>query len=262
MLKFIVDNLDEVPEGLRDNYSETLRNGKTVYCLQVEGAVSKDKLDEFRTNNISLRKQLEDFQSRFGNITLSGEELGELIAKREQFENFEAKGKDKVEELVEKRLGAARAEHERQIEGLRSENETMKQRLSDVTIDQSAVAVATKRGLKPSAIPDLTNRARGVFRLKDGVPTAYESDGKTVRYGKEANPLTVDEWVEGLTAEAPHLFNESSGGGASGERSGGPNDSRITRNPWKSDTFNLTEQMKITKKDPKQAARLKADAGK
>ena len=261
-LRYQVDTLDEVPEGLRDHYEEVHRNGKTVFVLQVEGAVGKDKVDEFRTNNIALKKQLEDFQTRFDGISLSREELEDLISKRESYQNFQAKGKDQVEELVTKRMEAAKAEHERQISGLREENDTMRKRLSDVTIDQTAVAVATKRGLRPSAIPDLTNRARTIFRLKDGVPTAFESDGKTVRFGKDANPLGIEEWVEGLTAEAPHLFQESSGSGASGDGSGGANDSRVTRNPWSKSSFNLTEQMKITKRDPKLAARLRAQAEK
>ena len=47
------------------------------------------------------------------------------------------------------------------------------------------ITVATKRGLRPTAIPDITARARTVFRLVDGAPRAYEADGQTVRVGKD-----------------------------------------------------------------------------
>lgn len=260
MLNYQIASLDEVAEPIREHYKETIVDGKTVFLLDTKGLVPKAKLDEFRSNNIALQKRIEGYSERFDGIELSKEELEDLIAKREQYQNFQAKGKDQVEELVKQRVGAFQAEHERQVKTLREENEGMTKRLSEITIDQAAVAVGTKRGLKPTAIPDLTARARMVFRLKDGVPVAYEADGKTVRYGKDASPLTLDEWVESLAADAPHLFAESNGSGASGSSSGDSGTTGVKGNPWKRETFNLTQQMVISRKDPKLAERLKKQA--
>ena len=57
--------------------------------------------------------------------------------------------------------------------------------------------MATKKGLRPSAIPDITARARNVFKLADGAPRTYEADGQTVRLGKDVlmtliGPLPVN----------------------------------------------------------------------
>lgn len=262
MLKYQIESLDEVAEPVREHYKEATVNGKTVFLLDTQGLVPKSKLDEFRTNNIGLQKRIEEFESRFGDVTLSREELADLITKREQYQNFQAKGKDQVEELVKQRVTAFQTEHEKQVKILREDNDRLGTKLAEITIDQAAISSGTKRGLKPTAILDLTARARSVFRLKDGVPVAYDADGKTLRYGKDATPLTLDEWVDGLAAEAPHLFAESSGGGASGNGSGGAEGAAGgMRNPWKKESWNLTKQMKLAKENPKAAARMRKEAG-
>ena len=120
--------------------------------------------------------------------------------------------------------------------------------------------MATKRGLRPTAIPDITARARTVFRLVNGAPRAFEADGQTVRYGKDGvTPMTLEEWVEQQVADAPHLFESNAGGGAAGNGSGGVGN-RSVKNPFRKETWNLTEQMKLQKSDPQLAARLKAAA--
>ena len=74
-----------------------------------------------------------------------------------------------------------------------------------------------------------------------------------------ANAISFEEWVTRQVAEAPHLFESSAGGGATGSGSGGAG--HTGKNPFKrGPEWNLTEQMKLTKRDPKLAARLKASA--
>ena len=118
------------------------------------------------------------------------------------------------------------------------------------------VTEATKRGLRPTAIPDITARARITFKLVDGVPQAF--DGQTARMGKDG-PMTLAEWVDALVSDAPHLFEANAGGGAAGSGSGGAGN-RSVKNPFRKETWNLTEQMKLQKSDPQLAARLKASA--
>jgi len=60
-----------------------------------------------------------------------------------------------------------------------------------------------------------------VFKLVNGVPRAFESDGTTVRYGKDGvTPMTLEEWVDAQTSDAPHLFESNAGGGAAGNPAG------------------------------------------
>jgi hypothetical protein len=73
--------------------------------------------------------------------------------------------------------------------------------------------------------------------------------------------MTLEEWVDQQVSEAPHLFESNAGGGAAGDGSGGAAATRATRsvkNPFRKETWNLTEQMKLQKTDPQLAARLRA----
>ena len=135
------------------------------------------------------------------------------------------------------------------------------ERLASLLIDQGVITVATKRGLRPTAITDITSRARSVFKLENGVPRAFEADGETVRYGKDGvSPMTLEEWVDTQVTEAPHLFESNAGSGAAGNGSGGVGGKGPVRNPYRKDTWNLTEQMKLMKSDPQLAQRLKSAA--
>jgi len=131
-----------------------------------------------------------------------------------------------------------------------------------IQIDQGVITAATKRGLRPTAIPDITARARTVFKLVNGVAQAFEPDGKSVRYGRDGiTPMTLEEWVDAQVADAPHLFESNAGGGAASNGAGGAAGSqRSVKNPYRKDSWNLTEQMKLQKSDPSLAARLKAAA--
>ena len=56
-LKFKFKSREEIPAEIANHYVE--REG--AFVLDAEGVVEKAKLDEFRTGNVSLRKELEDF---------------------------------------------------------------------------------------------------------------------------------------------------------------------------------------------------------
>ena len=141
-----------------------------------------------------------------------------------------------------------------------AERDALHGRLTAIQIDQAVVTEATKRGLRPTALPDITSRARTTFKLVNGVPQAFEADGQTARTGKDGtSPMTLAEWVDALVSDAPHLFEANAGSGAAGSGPGGVGN-RSVKNPFRKESFNLTEQMKIQKSDPQLAARLKAAA--
>lgn len=77
-------------------------------------------------------------------------------------------------------------------------------------------------------------------------------------------PIGVDDVLKPLKESAPHLFKASASGsnGQGGYNpSAGGSGSPGTANPWKKETFNLTEQGKILKSDPVQAKQLANAAG-
>ena len=250
-------DVKEIPVGDERLYVE--RDG--AWVLEVEGLVEKAKLDEFRTGNLTLRKELEDFKARFEGI--EPDEVKKLAEEKRKLE-LQAQGHkpEELDRLVGERIKGLKADWDKQLSAATTERDSLTSRLTAIQIDQGVLTVATKRGLRPTAIPDITARARVVFKLVNGAPRAFEADGQTVRYGKDGvTPMTLEEWVDAQVADAPHLFESNAGGGAAGNPAGGGTGGKHSaKNPFRKETWNLTEQMKLQKSDPGLAARLKAAA--
>jgi len=205
-LKYKFKSKDEIPAEQQGLYVE--RDGSWV--LDVDGAVDKSKLDEFRTNNITLSNQLAEQKKRFEGI--DPDEVRRVADEKRRLEEAQQLKAGEAEKVVEARVASVRGELQKQVSALASERDALNSRLVTIQIDQGVVGAATKRGLRASAIPDITARARNVFRLVGGVPTAFEADGQTVRVGKDGSAaMTLDEWVEQQVADAPHLFESNAG---------------------------------------------------
>jgi hypothetical protein len=260
-LKYKLKSREEVPAELQSFYVE--REG--AFVLDAEGVVEKgrvdemrSKLDEFRTTNVTLLKERDELKQRFEGI--DPEEVRKLTEEKRKLEEQQQIKVGEVEKVVENRVKGLREDWEKKIATLTSEKQSLDARLTVIQIDQGVITAATKRGLRPTALPDITARARSIFKLVNGVPRAFEADGTTVRYGKDGvTPMTLEEWVDAQVSDAPHLFESNAGGGAAGNASGGGGN-RPVKNPFRKETWNLTEQMKLQKSDPGLAARLKAAA--
>jgi hypothetical protein len=254
-LKFKYATKQEIPAEHQSLYVE--RDG--AWLLDADGVVEKSKLDEFRTTNVTLMKERDDLAKKFEGI--DPEAVRKLAEEKQRLELLAQGHKpEEVEKIIEKRLKAARADWDKQHGVVVAERDALHGRLSAIQIDQAIVTEATKRGLRPTAIPDITARARLTFKLVNGVPQAFDGDGQTVRLGKDGvSPMTLAEWVDALVSDAPHLFEANAGSGAAGS-GGGAAGNRSAKNPFRKETWNLTEQMKIQKSDPQLAARLKAAA--
>jgi hypothetical protein len=256
-LKFKIKSREEIPAELQALYVE--REG--AFVLDAEGVVEKTKLDEFRVSNVTLKKEIEDFKTRFDGI--DPDEVKKLAEEKRKLELLAQGHKpEELDRLVGERIKGLKADWDKQLSTVTGERDSLTSRLTAIQIDQGVLTVATKRGLRPTAIPDITARARLVFKLVNGAPRAFEADGTTVRYGKDGvSPMTLEEWVDAQTSDAPHLFESNAGGGAASTGAGGAAGSqRSVKNPFRKETWNLTEQMKLQKSDPGLAARLKAAA--
>jgi hypothetical protein len=249
-LKYKYNNLKEIPAEDVRLYVE--RGNEWV--LDAEGDGSKAKLDEFRQNNIALTNQLKRFEG------IDPDAVRQLADDKRKLEEAAQLKAGEVDKVIDARTKAARAEWDKQHGVVVAERDTLTSRLTAIQIDQAVVTEATKRGLRPTALTDITARARMTFKLVNGVPQAFEADGQTARMGKDGTtPMTLAEWVDALVSDAPHLFEANDGSGAAGS-GGGAAGNRSVKNPFRKESFNLTEQMKIQKTDPQLAARLKATA--
>jgi hypothetical protein len=249
-LKFKYATKQEIPNEQLSLYIE--RDG--AWLLDADGVVDKAKLDEFRVSNVNLLKERNDLQKRFEGI--DPDEARRLAEENATLRTATLSADAKRE--MEAQLKTAKAGFDKQLAAATGERDALNARLTAIQIDQAVVTEATKRGLRPTAMPDITSRARSAFKLVNGVPQAFEGDGQTARLGKDG-PMTLAEWVDALVSDAPHLFEANAGGGAAGSGSGGAGN-RSVKNPFRKESFNFTEQMKLQKSDPQLAARLKAAA--
>lgn len=251
MLKFILpdkaafDALDPLHQA---EYTE---DGSGRYVLQVEGAVPKKQLDDFRQTNIDLRKQVE----AFGDIT--ADEAKELRAKKAEFDA--GNDKTKIDALVEARVAEMKKTFEAEKATLASERDSFKGKLGEKLIDAALVEAGLKTGLRATAQDDLIARGRNVFRLsEDGTSViALDKDGNKV-FGTDGEPLTPASWVAGLSKTADHLFDPSAGGGSGNQQ---PGRTTGVKNPWSKEHWNLTEQGKAISADKTMARTLAAAAG-
>jgi hypothetical protein len=249
-LKYKLASLDLAPAEVKHLYTE--QDGS--WLLNVEGAVEKSKVDEFRTNNIALMQERDALLERYAGI--DPDEVRQLAAEKQRLEEAQQIRDGEVEKVIESRTKSMLAEFNKRAATLASERDSLHSRLSAIQIDQAVIELATKRGLEPTAIPDITARAHATFKLVGGAAQPFESDGRTVLSGRDGAPMSIAEWLDVQAGEAPHLFAPTNGCQSTGASPGGAS-SRTQHNPWKKETWNLTEQMRITRSNPQLAEKLR-----
>jgi hypothetical protein len=235
----------EIPAELKSFYIE--RDGAWL--------LDSERNEELRLTNVTVMKERDALLKRFDGI--DPDAVRQLAEEKRKLEEAAQLKAGEFEKVLEARTKAAVTATENKYAPKLVELDTANGRLSALLIDQAVVTEATKRGLRPTALTDITARARTTFKLVNGVPQAF--DGETARTGKDGfSPLTLAEWVDALVSDAPHLFEANAGGGAIGSGSRGAGSGVV--NPWSEKTRNLTEQMRLLKNDPGLAARLMASA--
>lgn len=260
-LKFLIEDETDLPEddAIKALYSQ---QSDGTWMLGVEGAVPKKRLDEFRKTNVALKSKLEKFDG------IDPEEARDAIDRKAEFEAASdgaspEKIREAAEKIAQERLERIQATHEKQITKLAEERDSLRVNLNDRVLGDSLRKAGASQGLRPEAVEDLIARGKSVFSINDqGELVSIESDGVTPRLNERGDAFSPSDFVAGLVKSAPHLFVETKGSGASGSGSGSGSYSSSTPNPWAKETFNLTEQARIYKADPKKAAALAAKVGK
>lgn len=233
-LKLKIPKLDDVPEAVRALYKQQ----GSEFHLDLDGADELSRLNEFRTNNTQLAKDLADERARLKSY--EGLDPAMVATMREQIEATKAAEekellkKGNFNEVVNRRTAAAGLENERKInaanETLASRDKTinsLKGRLAELLVDTDIQRTIEAVGLKPrtGAMADITRRGRDSWQVnEDGTLTPIERGTKNVMYSKEktGQPMPMKEYVTGVLAtEAAHLFEAAGGGGAGGGRAAG-----------------------------------------
>jgi hypothetical protein len=205
MFKFKYAKLEDIPEAQRSFYSQ---GADGAYYLQVEGAVDRTRLDEFRTNNISLQQQLEAFKG------VDPAKISELLENQRKIDEKKLIDAGDIDGVVAQRVATMKQEYEGQIQGLNTKYATANRQLETLLIDNEVRAHAIKIGIAPTAVDDVLLRAKTVFSVENGQPVAKDAKGNLV-YGRDGqHSLGIGDWISTLKESAPHLFQPSQGSGS------------------------------------------------
>ena len=215
-LKSSYTKKEDIPENLQEYYIE--KDGG--FHLQADGLVPKTTVDEFRNNNIKLTKELEKVQNTLNGVNV--EEYKQLKEEKQLIDDQKLIDAGKVEEVVLSRTEKLRNTLEAEANKYREIAELNERKVNDLISQQNAMTInnrlkdeAIKAGVAPTALQDVLSRGSQIWQVQDNTIVAMQND--TPLYSKNGSAkLTMQEWLEDLSEEAPHLYKSSSGGGATG----------------------------------------------
>ena len=225
-LKSFVKSLSDVDEKFKSLYEEV----EGGFSLQIDDKDYKDRLDEFRGNNISLKKQIEKLTAaaeKFKNVDT--EKYEEMQSKLDGLQDKELLDAGKLDELLEQRTERMKQDNEAQIAQLTERADkaeklstSLKLNLDTIKVNDEVSKTVMNTGIvKKGAMTDVLSRAAGVWKVGESGLEARGFDGNLM-YGKDGKEaLTLKEWVEGLQKEADYLFEPNTGGGAPGSNNQG-----------------------------------------
>jgi len=222
MLKLIIDTLDGLSEEVQKLY---VKKEDEKFHLDVDNPF-KTQVAEFRTNNIALLKDKEKLTAdllKFKDIDPS--KAKDALEKLQLIADKELIGKGKIEELLTQRTERMKQNYDNQIAAMNTSKDELtinikglKEKLSVVTID-NAIQMAVSEDAVPvkGAMSDIISRGRSVFSLDDKGGVVALDDKGGIRYSKDgSNSLSIKEWAQNLSTDAPFLFEPSDGVGSKG----------------------------------------------
>ena len=232
-MKTVYATQEEVPEGIRDEYSQA-EDG--TFVLKLDGdhpvvtavvAEANKKVGEFRNTNITSAKALAEAQAKLDalkGVTVEG--YAEAQARVTELEGKQKgmKGQDDIKALIDAALEPVTAA----LATERTARETAQREAATQKMDGTLTAAGLKAGVVEGAISDFLSRGREAFRLVDGKLEAQKDGAPVYSTKRPGEILSVDEWASDLQAEAPHLYKDSTGGGAGGGGNAHGDDTRTT----------------------------------
>ena len=187
----------------------------------------KTKLDEFRSNNVKLMKDMENLTTKFEGIDVDA--YKDMVGKQEQLKNKKLIDAGKIDELLDEKTKSMREIHNKELDKTNQVNQSLQDQLATLVIDNAVRDSALRAGVVETGMDDILLRSKAIFSLKDGKAVPTDNAGNTIFGHGTSEPMSVNEWVNAQMDVAPHLFKSSSGGGsAHGTRPNGTSGEKMT----------------------------------
>jgi len=170
--------------------------------------------------------------------------------------------KDKYNEVAEakKKLEDDLKTRDQQLEDLKNAagtNEDLKQQIKDLQEANEKAAKDWETKLAQMQLDFAIERTLTTAKAKNIKAVKALLDMDKVKLDGD-QLLGIDEQLKALQQSDPYLFGEP---GKVGSGTNPPGAGNPEVNPWKKETWNLTQQGKILLEDPAKATRMKAEAG-
>lgn len=260
VLELSYETVDSVPEAFRALYEE--QDGKAV----LTGINNLKTPQDVANVQEALRKEREDHGKVKQNLQAWGDlKPDEVKSKLDRIPELEAAaaGKlddDKINGIVEGRVGQKVAPLERQIQSLTEERDQWRTQAEGfqkeiLTRDRNDIvrSVAMDMKVHSSALDDILMVAGHYLERTD--------DGKFIVRADAPNGVTPGLDAKGFMKEMqklrPHWWPASEGGGAGGGGNGIPTGSQ---NPWSHDGWNFTAQGNVIREQGQEVAERMAKA--
>lgn len=218
-----------------------------------------------RTAQRELKSKLDEMEAKFATIDL--EEVEELLARKAELETSKMEKKGEFDKLLQKNNEA----HDKELKKVATERDDLANQKSqlEAELDNTVLAyeislyAAESKCLNPQMLQMWVSNEAKIEKLDNGkrVIRFLDGEGEERLCPKTGKPFTIKQRIEEMKADpaTAMLFEGASYGAGSHNTPGGTG---TTVNPWKEDTFNLTEQGKLVRENPDLAKSLAAKAGK
>jgi predicted RNase H-like nuclease (RuvC/YqgF family) len=170
--------------------------------------------------------------------------------------------KDKYNEAAEakKKLEADIQERDNQLEQLKNvagNSEELKKQIEQLQAENKKASEEWQAKMAQMQLDFTIEKALAAAKAKNIKAVKALLDMDKVKLDGD-QLLGIDEQLKALQQSDPYLFGES---GKVGSGTNPPGAGTGEVNPWKKDSWNLTQQGKILREDPAKATRMKAEAG-
>ena len=170
--------------------------------------------------------------------------------------------KDKYNEAAEakKKLEADIDERDKQLEQLKNaagNSEELKAQIEQLQAENQKAAEEWQAKMAQMQLDFALERALAAAKAKNAKAVKALLDLEKVKLDGE-QLLGLDDQLKAIQQSDAYLFGES---GKVGSGTNPPGAGTGEANPWKKDSWNLTQQGKILLEDPAKATRMKAEAG-
>lgn len=256
-LKFKIDKAewDGLDEGIKKLYEE--KDGS--YRLMVDGT---DDVSGLKSALASERKHASELEKTMRKWTETGkkpEEVMEMLKKAEEEELKRKQDKGEYDSIIAQLKESNAKELQTKDDSLKS----MQTTLESYLIDAEAMRVLTECGGNTTLLLPHVKHFTKVVNVDGKYETRVIGEDGQPRVNAKGAYLTIKDLVEEMKQKEAFQCAFSaeghSGGGAQGSGATGGGGTVI--NPFKKETWNLTEQYMLIKNSPSKAVALAKEAG-